>query len=87
MATEFIITADLHQSIGNWRDLVRAVEQEKPRFVLIAGDLLPKHGGFNGQRGLLPGAGRLPADDAWLRGDRDPDLVRQRRLPRARTAG
>ena len=50
MPTRLIITSDLHQSIGKWRDLVRLVEQDKPRFVLIAGDLLPKDGGFDGQR-------------------------------------
>jgi hypothetical protein len=50
MTTRFIITSDLHQSIWKWRDLVRVVEQEKPRFVLIAGDLLPRDGGFDGQR-------------------------------------
>jgi Icc-related predicted phosphoesterase len=54
MPTKFIITSDLHQSIGKWRDLVRVVEQEKPRFVLVAGDLLPKDGGFNGQRKFFP---------------------------------
>jgi Icc-related predicted phosphoesterase len=30
------------------------VEQEKPRFVLIAGDLLHKDGGFNGQHRFFP---------------------------------
>ena len=54
MTTRFIITADLHQSIGKWRDLVGAVDEEKPRFILIAGDLLPKEGGFNGQRTFFP---------------------------------
>jgi len=54
MTTRFIITADLHQNIAKWRDLARAVEQEKPRFVLIAGDLLPKDGGFDGQRKFFP---------------------------------
>jgi hypothetical protein len=54
MTTRFIITSDLHQSIGKWRELVRAVEQEKPRFVLIAGDLLPRDGGFDGQRKFFP---------------------------------
>ncbi len=58
MTTRFIITSDLHQSIAKWRGLVRAIEQEKPRFVLIAGDLLPKEGGFNGQRKFF----RLLAD-------------------------
>jgi uncharacterized protein len=50
----FIITNDLHQRIGKWRDLVDAVHHEKPRFVLITGDLLPKEGGFDGQRRFFP---------------------------------
>ena len=50
MAIRFIITSDLHQNIGKWRDLVRVVGRDRPRFVLIAGDLLPKEGGFDGQR-------------------------------------
>jgi len=54
MTTRFIITSDLHQSIWKWRDLVRVVEQEKPRFVLIAGDVLPRDGGFDGQRKFFP---------------------------------
>jgi Icc-related predicted phosphoesterase len=54
MPIRIIITSDLHQSIGKWHDLVRVVEQEKPRFVLVAGDLLPKDGGFNGQRKFFP---------------------------------
>jgi Icc-related predicted phosphoesterase len=45
-----ILTSDLHQNIAKWRDLVRVVEETKPRFVLIAGDILPKEGGFDGQR-------------------------------------
>ena len=39
---KFILTSDLHQRIQKWGDLVSAVQREKPRFVLIAGDLLPK---------------------------------------------
>ena len=54
MATRFILTSDLHQDIRKWRDLVRVVEQDRPRFVLVAGDLLPKNGGFNGQRKFFP---------------------------------
>jgi len=54
MATKFIITADLHQNIAKWRELVRVVEQARPRFVLVAGDILPKDGGFNGQRKFFP---------------------------------
>ncbi len=39
---KFILTSDLHQRIQKWGDLVSAVQREKLRFVLIAGDLLPK---------------------------------------------
>ena len=39
---KLIITSDLHQRIAKWDDLVPVVETERPRFVLIAGDLLPK---------------------------------------------
>jgi|GEM_PF-1440857 len=39
---KLILTSDLHQRIQKWGDLVSAVQREKPRFVLIAGDLLPK---------------------------------------------
>ncbi len=39
-----VLTSDLHQMIAKWEDLVLAVELERPRFVLIAGDLLPKDG-------------------------------------------
>lgn len=46
----FIISSDLHQKIVKWRELVRVVKREQPRFVLIAGDLLPKNDGFNGQK-------------------------------------
>ena len=54
MPIRFVIASDLHQNIGKWRDLVRVVEREQPRFVLVAGDLLPKDGGFNGQRKFFP---------------------------------
>jgi Icc-related predicted phosphoesterase len=54
MPTKFIITADLHQHIAKWNDLVWTAELEKPRFVLVAGDLLPKAGGFGGQRRFFP---------------------------------
>ena len=39
---KLVITSDLHQRIAKWNELVPAVEAERPRFVLIAGDLLPK---------------------------------------------
>ena len=54
IAARFIITSDLHQHPAKWRDLVRVVQHDRPRFVLIAGDLLPKSGGFNGQRRFFP---------------------------------
>lgn len=53
MSLKFIITADLHQDIRKWEQLVRAVKREKPRFVLVAGDILPKDGGFTGQRSFF----------------------------------
>ncbi len=36
-----LITSDLHQRVAKWEDLVHAVQAERPRFVLLAGDLLP----------------------------------------------
>jgi Icc-related predicted phosphoesterase len=50
MPTRFIITSHLHQDLRKWELLVRVVEEQKPRFVLVAGDLLPIGGGFEGQR-------------------------------------
>ncbi len=49
-----ILTSDLHQMITKWDDLVKAVELERPRFVLIAGDLLPKDGGHKAQKEFFP---------------------------------
>ncbi len=49
-----ILTSDLHQMIGKWDDLVSLVQLERPRFVLIAGDLLPKEGGHKAQREFFP---------------------------------
>ena len=48
-----IVTSDLHQWITKWKDLVEAVKSEKPRFVLIAGDLLPKEGGHAAQKSFF----------------------------------
>jgi uncharacterized protein len=50
---KLILTSDLHQRIEKWGDLVVAAQAEKPRFVLIAGDLLPKLTNFNGQRAFF----------------------------------
>jgi Icc-related predicted phosphoesterase len=41
---KLLLTSDLHQWIEKWVDLVELIERERPRFVLIAGDLLPKQG-------------------------------------------
>ena len=51
---KLIVTSDLHQWAAKWADLVRLVLQEQPRFVLVAGDLLPKVGGYAGQRRFFP---------------------------------
>ena len=40
--TRFLLTADLHQFIPKWEQLVEATLRERPDFLLIAGDLLPK---------------------------------------------
>jgi Icc-related predicted phosphoesterase len=47
---KLILTSDLHQRIEKWKDLVTVVRQQQPRFVLVAGDLLPKSDGHAGQR-------------------------------------
>lgn len=47
---KLILTSDLHQRIEKWQDLVDAVKGERPRFVLIAGDLLPKLTNVAGQK-------------------------------------
>jgi Icc-related predicted phosphoesterase len=49
---KLLITSDLHQRIQKWNDFVPAVEAERPRFVLIAGDLLPK-AGFKEQKAFF----------------------------------
>lgn len=49
---KLVITSDLHQRIAKWNDLVPTVETERPRFVLIAGDLLPK-AGFKEQKAFF----------------------------------
>lgn len=46
---KLILTSDLHQWIAKWKDLVTVVRQQQPRFVLVAGDLLPKGDGHAGQ--------------------------------------
>ena len=45
-----IVCSDLHQWIPKWEELVMAVRKIKPRFVLIAGDLLPKLGSYESQK-------------------------------------
>ena len=39
---KILFTSDVHQWIPKWKDLVKVASREKPRFILIAGDLLPK---------------------------------------------
>ena len=51
---KFLLTSDIHQHIPKWKQLVDAVQRDAPRFVVIAGDLLPKSGGFKGQRDFFP---------------------------------
>ena len=51
---KMILTSDLHQMISKWDDLAGVVELELPRFVLIAGDLLPKDGGHKAQKDFFP---------------------------------
>jgi len=48
-----IITSDLHQRMSKWADLVLAVRTDRPRFVLVAGDLLPLDGGHQAQRSFF----------------------------------
>ena len=52
--TRVLLTSDIHQHIAKWEQLASRVEEEKPNYVLIAGDLLPKTGGFKGQRDFFP---------------------------------
>lgn len=66
---KLVITADLHQRPAKWDDLVVAVKAERPRFVLIAGDLLPKAATFNQQKAFF----KLMRD--WFRGMKEPGPV------------
>ena len=47
---QFLLTTDLHQRGGKWEQLVEAAERARPAYILIAGDILPKDGGFARQR-------------------------------------
>jgi hypothetical protein len=58
LANETHPHCDLHQRIEKWNDLVTAVQREKPRFLLIAGDLLPKVDPISEQREFFPELGR-----------------------------
>jgi len=46
---KLLLTSDLHQWIPKWDGLVATVAVVRPRFVLVAGDLLPKEGGVRAQ--------------------------------------
>ena len=58
---KLLISTDLHQHPAKWKLLVKAVLTEKPDNVLIAGDILPKDGGFSMQRRFFPELRRLLA--------------------------
>lgn len=49
-----LVTSDLHQHRTKWAKLVAAALAERPEFVLVAGDILPKDGGFARQRQFFP---------------------------------
>lgn len=49
-----LITTDLHQHHRKWDLLVGAVDNVRPNFILIAGDILPKYDGFLQQRQFFP---------------------------------
>ncbi len=51
---KLLITTDLHQHPSKWSLLVKAVDAERPDFVLVAGDILPKYDGFGPQRAFFP---------------------------------
>lgn len=59
--TKLIATTDLHQHSAKWELLVSAIVEKKPDTVLIAGDLLPKYGGFLEQREFFPELRKLLA--------------------------
>jgi len=37
-----LMTTDLHQFRGKWDALIESAERERPAFILVAGDILPK---------------------------------------------
>ena len=55
---KLILTSDLNQRIEKWGDLVSAVRADKPRFVLIAGNLLPKLDSFKGRKAFFAEMGQ-----------------------------
>jgi len=50
MNCRLLLTSDLHQHTPKWHDLVSVAARERADFVLVAGDLLPKTGGFKSQK-------------------------------------
>jgi len=46
--------ADVHQSENHWKMLVKAVQDNRPDLVVIAGDLLPKYDGILAQVSFVP---------------------------------
>ncbi len=51
---KFLATSDIHQSSDKWPLLVKVVQEKKPDFVVIAGDLFPKDDGILAQVHYLP---------------------------------
>jgi Icc-related predicted phosphoesterase len=49
-----LVTSDLHQHRTKWAKLVAVALEERPVFVLVAGDILPKYDGFGRQRQFFP---------------------------------
>ena len=49
-----LITTDLHQHPAKWNLLAKAAAKERPQFVLIAGDILPKDRGISRQGEFFP---------------------------------
>ena len=64
---KILVTSDLHQWIPKWKELVKVASHEKPRFILIAGDLLPKTVRLCGAEKILFRNGNLfPGNETQL---------------------
>ncbi len=74
---KILVTSDLHQWIPKWKDLVKIVGKEKPRFILIAGDLLPKTGGYVSAEKILFRTENILPGDEMLRFSHGADIFWQ----------